>query len=264
MYCGKVSYHGETYPGIHEPLVSVDPFERVQGVMEGNRIRQSNSEQKHMYALRDFLVCGECGCKITAGTHKRKYVYYRCTHGRGDCSQGYVREEALSGQIERILARIAIPESLVQALLVEAAVADDLADRNARRQREEIARSMQRNEERKSALIDHLIDGVLDQNSYAAKVKELDDERTTLELRLRELECRASDTFLQVERLVRLGAGAAFAFENGSIEEQRDVLSNTLCNLVLQDQEIASYQHKRPFDALERDPEGAFLCSWSG
>ena len=95
------------------------------------------------------------------------------------------------------------------------------------------------------------------------EVNELDNERTTLELRLKELELRASDTFLQVERLVRLGAGAAFAFQSGSMDQRREVLANVLFNLVLRDQEIVSYQHKRPFGALERDAKGAFLCSWS-
>lgn len=127
-----------------------------------------------------------------------------------------------------------------------------------------IARSLRKNEERKSILVDHLLDGVLDKESYAMKVNELDNERTTLELRLKELELRASDTFLQVERLLRLGAGAAFAFQNGSMDQQREVLANVLFNLVLRDREIVSYQHKRPFGALERDAKGAFLCSWSG
>jgi len=268
VYCGKASYHGETYPGIHTPLVSVKLFEQVQAVMAGNRIRQSNSEQKHAYALRDFMTCGDCGCKITAGTHKnkyeRKYVYYHCTHGRGDCSQGYVREEVLLDQVEEILSRIAIPDFLVQALLVEARVADELADSDARHQRQKIARALEKNEERKSALIDHLLDGVLDQASYAEKAKELDNERTTLELRSRELQSTASDAFAQVERLALMAAGAELAFKNGSLDERRDVLANVLFNLVLADQNIVSYQYKRPFDVLEMDAKGAFKCEWSG
>ena len=69
---------------------------------------------------------------------------------------------------------------------------------------------------------------------------------------------------LQVERLIRAGAGAVFAFKNGSDAQKREVLSTVLCYLMVEDRNIASYQYKRPFDALEKGPEGAFLCAWSG
>lgn len=264
VYCGKVRYKGETFPGSHSPIVSVKLFDQVQEVMDGNRIGRNNGEQKHAYALRDFVVCGECGCKITAGTHKHKYVYYRCTHGKGGCSQGYVREEVLVNQIEDILAKIAIPDSIVRALMAEAALADQLADTQARRERAKIAGKLERLNERKSALMDHLLDGTVDRESYANKMRELNDERTTLELRQRELESQASNTFLQLERLVELGAGAAFTFQNGTLEQRRDVVANVLCNLVLQGKNIVSYQYKRPFSVLEMDAKGAFLCAWSG
>lgn len=263
VYCGMVEYRGEIFPGIHTPIVSVDLFQRVQDVMDGNRIGRNNSGEKHSFALRDFITCGECGCKITAGKHKT-YVYYHCTHGKGVCSQGYVREEALVAQVESILSKIAIPDSIVRALMAEAALADELADTQARKERKNIARQLERMNERKSALMDHLLDGTVDRESYAIKARELDEEKTTLELRQRELELQASNTFLQVERLVELGAGAAFVFQNGSLEQRRDVLANVLFNLVLKDADIVSYQYKRPFNVLEMDAKGAFLCAWSG
>lgn len=264
VYCGKVRYHGDTFAGSHTPIVSVELFERVQDVMDGNRIGRNNASQTRAYALRDFLTCGECGCKITAGTHKKKYVYYRCTHGKGSCAQGYVREEILIRQVEEMLAKIAIPDSIVRALLAEASLADKLADTQARQERKNITRNLDRMNERKSRLMDHLLDGIVDHESYAMKVRELDEEKATLELRQKELEVQASNTFLQVERLVELGAGAAFVFQSGSLEQQRDVVANVLCNLVLEGTDIVSYQYKRPFNVLEMDAKGAFLCAWSG
>ena len=226
VYCGKVRYQGETFPGSHSPIVSMKLFEQVQDVLDGNRIGRNNGGQTHTYALRDFVVCGECGCKITAGTHKHKYVYYRCTHGKGGCSQGYVREEVLVNQIEDILAKIAIPDSIVRALMTEAALADQLADTQARRERTKIAGTLERVNERKSALMDHLIDATVDRESYANKMRELNDERTTLELRQKELESQASNTFMQLERLVELGAGAALMFQKGSLDQ---VVSEKFC-----------------------------------
>jgi hypothetical protein len=61
-----------------------------------------------------------------------------------------------------------------------------------------------------------------------------------------------------------MAAGAVLAFNNGSLDERRDVLANVLRNLVSADQNIVFYQHKRPFDVLDMDAKGAFQCEWSG
>ena len=91
------------YPGAHEPLVSRELFDAVQDAFAPNR-HGNNSAKKRSYVLSDFLVCAECGAKITAGTHKG-HVYYRCTHGKGECSQrSYIREELLMQEVAEVLA----------------------------------------------------------------------------------------------------------------------------------------------------------------
>ena len=68
VYCGLVRYKGSDHPGAHEPLVSLELFEAVQAAFVPNRTK--NNPKKRSYVLRDFMYCAECGCKITAGTHK--------------------------------------------------------------------------------------------------------------------------------------------------------------------------------------------------
>jgi site-specific DNA recombinase len=81
-----IRFNGLHYKGQHEGLVSPELFERVQRAFEPNR--SGNNEQPHVFALRDFLVCGHCGCKITAA-RQRGHVYYHCTKGKGKdvCAQ---------------------------------------------------------------------------------------------------------------------------------------------------------------------------------
>ena len=105
VYAGFIRFKGTIYQGKHEPLVSLDLFNQTQRVFEPNR--NGNKEQKHLFALRDFLYCAECGCKITA-ERQRGHVYYRCTHGKGRelCHEkAYTREERLLEQVESILGK---------------------------------------------------------------------------------------------------------------------------------------------------------------
>ena len=108
VYCGIVRYKGELFQGKHEPIISLELFEKVQRVFEPNR--NGNKEQTHLFALRDFLWCGDCGCKITAERQKG-HVYYRCTHGKGrevcDAADLHARGEA-PGAGGEILASIEI------------------------------------------------------------------------------------------------------------------------------------------------------------
>lgn len=259
IYCGRIRYKGRIYPGAHEPLVPVSLFETVQEAFAPNRTK--NNAQKRTYALRDFLYCAECGAKVTAGTHKG-HVYYRCTHGKGECSQrSYVREEALSAEVAGLLARIAIGADVVSALVEEAVALASQGDTGAQA-RCALEASLRANRARSSSLLDKLLDGVIPDDAYRLKAEELEREHDALELRLAELDCLPSRTSAQVEALARLAQGARWDFERGDLELKRRTLAAVLCNATVRDGCIASYQYKDPFGILEMSPEGAFRSPW--
>ncbi len=262
FYCGLMLQKGVLHKGAHEPLVSSELFEKVKDAFEPNR--HKHQHQAHIYTLRDFLYCEECGCKVTAGTHKG-HVYYRCTHGkgRGSCSQNaYVREEQLAEQVEFILSRIELDPELAEALAVEAEV---LEEQRVSQQGERVAsvsRALEANARRSSKLLDALLDGAIAQEVYQAKENELTSERATLELRLAELQASASPTTSKVRDLLAFATGARVAFTEGDQAAQRMVLERVLCNATVQDGRIASYQYKRPFGVLTKDASGALEHSW--
>lgn len=259
IYCGRIRYRGAIYPGAHEPLVSVELFERVQEAFAPNRTK--NNAQKRSYALRDFLTCGECGAKITAGTHKG-HVYYRCTHGKGDCSQrSYIREAALTEEVASLLAQIEIDDEIVAALVEAAEAIASQGDTRAQA-RCDLEAAIRANKTRASALLDRLLDGVVDSQTYRAKADELESEIRALELRLSDLDRDNSRTSAQVEALARIAQGARMDFERGDLELKRRTLSHVLCNATVQEGHIASYQYKDPFGVLVKSPEGAFLNPW--
>ncbi|MDP2232491.1 MAG: recombinase family protein, partial [Actinomycetota bacterium] len=260
VYCGHIRWKGELYAGAHEPLVSQALFDTVQETFAPNRTK--NNAQKRSYVLRDFLYCSECGAKITAGTHKG-LTYYRCTHGKGDCSQrAYTREEALMAEVAEVLDRIAITPDIVQALVEEARVREANALGASARDRGTLDAALAQNGVRSSALLDNLLDGVVTREAYAAKVAELGRERRTLEQRITALSDAPCDLSAQVEALALTGAGARIDFDAADDATKREVLAGVLCNLGVEDGHIASYQYKDPFGLLEMEPSGAFKNTW--
>jgi len=83
-YYGVINRKGKLYAGIHQPLIKKEIFDIVQDIL-ANKSRPK--KQKYNFVFRDYLVCEECGCKVTAGISKGKYIYYRCTNGKGKCTQ---------------------------------------------------------------------------------------------------------------------------------------------------------------------------------
>jgi len=262
VYKGLVRYKGQLYVGTHAALVSPERFQAVQDAFAPNRTK--NNPKKRSYVLRDFLYCAECGCKITAGTHKG-LTYYRCTHGKGkgSCDQKrYTREELLMEQVETLLARIAVPADIVEALVEEARLMDEQRDDRLAEQRSAVARALDTNKRRASALVDAMLDGLVDQDAYRLKAEELAEERCALELQAKRLESAPSVGYEQVERLAKLGAGACLDFSAGDEERKRQVLAEVVCNLQVEEGRIVSYQYKDPFATLEMSPEGVLLHPW--
>jgi len=71
LYVGMVPWQGDIHQGEHEPLISRVLFERVQEKLQG----RGHVQTKPQFPYRGLLVCGRCGCHLTAAIAKRKYVY---------------------------------------------------------------------------------------------------------------------------------------------------------------------------------------------
>jgi len=103
FYYGEFEYpekSGIWYKGSHEPLISKELFDKVQGNLY--------AAPKPKYGLKEFaftklVKCGTCGSGITAeekikksGNGWKRYIYYHCIkHIRSTCRESWIREEEL-------------------------------------------------------------------------------------------------------------------------------------------------------------------------
>ena len=107
FYLGYFVWQGIEYKGSHEPLIAAHLFDQVQDVFSG---RNKAKHRKHVFAFAGLLKCAHDGCTVTAELQKGKYVYYRCSHGRGKCSLPYMREQEVSDRMGEVLKGIYVPE----------------------------------------------------------------------------------------------------------------------------------------------------------
>ena len=255
FYVGRLRHKDRIFPGAHEPLVTPALFDTVQDTLAGKR---NGTKSRRVFALRGVMYCAECGCLITAGVHK-EHTYYRCTQGRGPCSnRAYTREEVLASQIDELLSRIELSPALIDdAALLEAEQGSSTdADRVA------LGTAITANAARQDKLLNAYLDDAIPVDAYRVKAGSLADEQRTLELRLSELSETPSSTSALVAQRARLAGSARVRFADGTDEDRREIVSTVLCNLTVKDGRIASYQYKRPFGVLEQDSQGAFCHKW--
>lgn len=83
FYAGSIIWNGQTYPGKHEPIVSIDESRMVRRLIDRpNRPRPKH----HAFTFGGMMRCGACGLGVTAERKVkrsgRQYTYYHCTRPR--------------------------------------------------------------------------------------------------------------------------------------------------------------------------------------
>ena len=86
LYTGQFEWNGKLIQGKHEALVSIELWERVQGVLDG-RFAKKAKRGRHDFAFSGLIACHACGCAVVGEIKKERYVYYHCT-GYADKCQG--------------------------------------------------------------------------------------------------------------------------------------------------------------------------------
>ncbi len=125
IYAGKVKHNTETYPGLHEPLVSEELFSLAQEAHQ-NRVRKFRVYKHFLFG--GLIDCAECGSKMTpcyTNKHKsgklHRYYYYRCTstmkYDKSACSVKQVSAERLEQYCLEHLERISIDQNYVDNLV---------------------------------------------------------------------------------------------------------------------------------------------------
>lgn len=230
FYYGHFYWNGELYPGKHEPMISKADFVLVQRIMSGKVYTRAKD---HTFAFTGLMRCGECGASITAeekfkpqkngNTHH--YVYYRCTKRiNPKCSQQPIRREPLEEQILHILEDIRIPPEFHQWAIKY------LKEDNQKEatDREQIIDSHNKclNQciKKIESLFNMRVNGEISAEEYTKKKDELIQEKEKYEELIADSNKRVVTWLERAEKLLDLAETAKTRFENGSLDEKREIL----------------------------------------
>ena len=237
----KIERRGETFEGVHTPLIRKRTFDRVQSILAG---RCPTQIIKHDFTFRQLITCAVCGRRLY-GERQKGHVYYRC-HGR-DCHGTSFRETEIAGRVRELLALLPFDD-------VELGDLRDLGDEEKAKEAEtELARVADLNrllglcDDRLTRLTDALLDGALDKAAFDERKSRLLCERRELQDSLSDPERRYSSAALAAK--LELGNTAYLGFHSLIPDEQREAVEQTVSNLTAEGKELA-VRLQFPFDRI--------------
>ena len=254
MYYGWFVWKGQLQKGIHPSIISKDVFDQVQYVLDPRK--HLKRENKREYTYRGFMICGECGLKITAETQKG-HNYYHCTKSRGAsrCSQGYVREEEVIKNIFKHLDKLRFDDDTLDVVIG----ATKELSRAELGYQQEIERKnvflLERNKTLQSSLIEKFIDNAIPKDMYERKLTELRNEEAVLDNNISNAKENHRDVFAEIELIAKFLKKASFIFKSKDDEIRKEIISVISSNIIIKDKKVASITLKPPFSLLMKDIE---------
>ena len=193
FYMGKIRDMDDPnilHDGNWEPMITEEQHYRIQRMKSkfaiAHNLKPKVKVDSANFELKGLMRCASCGCSIVAEAHDRpladgttrKHIYYKCTRKspyRKCKMHGSITEEEAFEQIYALLDKYTIHPVLYEwsKKIIERIHQEEIEDRY------DIA-DMQHStlteyEERKDRLVDMFVKGMIKDDVFEAKNKELDD-----------------------------------------------------------------------------------------
>ena len=258
FYLGYFVWQGIDYKGIHAPIISSNLFAAAQRVFTG---RNKPKYRKHDFAFAGLLTCAHDACTVTAELQKGKYIYYRCSHGRGKCLLPYMREQDVSDRLGHLLKDIYVPETVARTI-VDSLQAYTARAESVRQQRtSEAQQRLAALRTRMDQMYEDKLDGKIEEDFWARKMNEWREQERKLELQLSgRSKPVTTDTVLTVSRIFELANRAHFLYLTRNTSERGQLLKSVLLNCSTDGVNLWP-TYRKPFDLIF---EHAKTENWSG
>jgi site-specific DNA recombinase len=215
---------GETFAGIHRPLISKSLFDRVQDVLAGKTNRRVT---RHEFLFRHLLTCGSCGRSLT-GEKQKGHAYYRC-HTR-ECTKTCIREEAVEEAILEKFSPLQLTSQEKAYLEPKIAGLRENWVNEQQDQLKTLELQMSKVQERLDRLTDAYIDRLIEKDVFEKRKASLLMRQRDFDEKL--IELRSGDQSLpdRVVELFELATSAKNLYELAFDAEKRDLVKKLSSN----------------------------------
>jgi site-specific DNA recombinase len=258
FYIGKFEWDGHAYQGTQVPLIGPELYAQVHAILHSYN---KPKYRKHDIAFRGMLTCAHDGCTVTAELKKNKYVYYRCSGGRGPCVLPRFREEEIAEKFGYILRDVTIPQDVADRITAALENDDVNVRQRVAQERTRLARELDTVQRRMDAAYSDKLDGKVTEEFWQRKQVDWNSEEMRIKSRIAGLkENGKDDRLLDVRRVLELAQKAHSLYVTRKPVEQAELLRKVLLNCEI-DAASLYPAYKKPFDLIFKRAKNQ---EWSG
>lgn len=220
----RIRKTGESFAGVHPPLITKALYDRAQGTLRGKRV---GIPYKHDFLFRRLIRCSGCGRSLIGERQKGRYIFYRC-HTVA-CPGACLTEATIDKHVR----------DLLEPLRFDAEEFRDLRDMvderasgltNERAEREATIRLLiAKCDERIVRITDAMIDGLIDKETFDLRNAAILAEKRGFRDQLEQI-ASAPSLADRIREKIELANMAYLNYENGNYAERRDLLLSLTSN----------------------------------
>ena len=234
FYIGKFTYGGVIYQGAHEPIISLELYNKVQKMFDDSKPRSKGLE----FDYAGLIKCGHCGCQLTAELKKGKYIYYHCTGNKGGrCKSDLIRQEQIEKVVMELLKQIAksIPADVIADLKVALKEMQQLKTEFDNNSEEQIIKQINVLKRRIDGLYSDKLDGKISEEFWHEKNVQWHAEKDALINKLQSLNNSSRNLYEGFELLLNFCKGAPALFLSAEPARKRQILKLVCSNFIYKD-----------------------------
>lgn len=259
FYAGLMEIKGEIKQGLHDSMVSLQEFEKVQIILGTNGKKRLRTFQ-HTYT--GIIRCAECGGMITAEPPKIKkhkngnvhiYQYMRCTKRKSgvQCFQKCIRMDRLEEQITNLLSKIEIPAPIQEWVFEQIRKENEKEKQSLAHKRGYLQSQYNENEALIEILTTKLLKGIIDDDTYKKSKTEFEMKRARLKEEMERYDKNKDDWLEKQIADFKFACESYKAFNKGGPEIRRQIFMDLGSNFLLKDRELR-LDLRFPFELIEK------------
>jgi site-specific DNA recombinase len=261
FYAGLIVWNGQCYPGKHEPVLTLDEFDRVQQRLKR---REGAHPRRYEFAYTGLIRCGSCGLRVTA-EHKlnrqgHRYLYYHCSRRNVGprCREPVIEVKALERQILDFLETISIDPQIEQWVLGELATGEQHALEVDQARRRSLEAALSETVTQAGELTGLRLRRLLSDDEFKAQRHRLEGDQARLRAKLAAAD-QTEDRFEPLRDVLAVRKQAVNWFACGNDRKKRLILQTVGSNLTLTDKKL-SIQALKPFVQRPIPTARSLLC----
>ena len=244
----RINKTGETFEGIHEPIITKSLFDNVQAIL---RDRTCKRVRKHDFLYRKMLKCPSCNYSLS-GEKQKGHIYYRCR--KKACPTISIRETAVEEYIKDLFEKITLNPNEQRVYARHLDELDQTIKINTQNERTSLCLQLEKVKKRKTRLTDALLDGILDKDSFNERNVQFINQKKKIEENLATLERKNGANIEKLREYGELLKSPYLQYNSSILEKKREILNRVTANRIINGK-VPEFTWQLPYQTLaERVP----------